>query len=518
MKQRKPFRIAFPAFCDRAAAWIAGVFFACLTVVSLVMTCRIDIGYSAENSEHVSFLLDNVPVNLLVLAAAAALVCLLFSRRLTEGHALTAMLIVSVLSAVLGVVWVTASKSLPSADSASILAGAEAVLSGNGDALVNGGYFRKYPFQLGYLLWTELIYRVFGIGNTTALGILNVVCVLATDWAVFCISKKLFDEPGVHFLTAVFLGLCLQPVFLCTFLYGFVPGLAFASWSLYFVIVTVRSDRPLLLIPAGVLIALAIAVKTNFQLFFIAECIVLALYIVLSRRLVALVLTALSVLLCIFAPKLVQGHYEKRLDTSFGSGTPLTAWLVTGMRESSFCSGWWNGYTWTVYADNGYDLEKTKAQIRTDALEQLDLFLHRPRYLASFLFHKVTSQWNEPMYQSIWASASGKRTAPAADWVTSLGTGRAAHTVEAVFNQIMQIVYVGLTVGLFALTRREHSRPERTLIPVVLIGGVLYHAMFEAKAMYSIIYVPLMLPFAAFGYQVLSGGITRKKGASRADL
>lgn len=509
MKQKKTFRTAFSNFCDRAAAWIAGVFFAALTAVSFVMTCRIDIGFTADNNEHVSFLTDNVLINVLVLIAAAALICLLFSRRITGRHANAAMLVVSVLSAVLGIVWICASKSVPSADSAAILRGAKNVVIGNHSELVNEGYFRKYPFQLGYMLYAEGAFRLFGVGNYTALGILNVVCILAADWAVFCIAKKLFDEPKVHFLTAVFMGLCMQPVFLCTFLYGFIPGLAFAAWSLYFVIRTVKEDRPLLLIPAGVLITLSVVIKINFELFLVAEVIVLLLYALDSRRVLAVLLTALTLAVSLGAPKLVQLSYEERLGVQFGKGTPTGAWLVTGLNESSFCSGWWNGYTWLVLSENGYDVDKTKAQIKVDALERAEMFLHRPRYFASFFFHKITSQWNEPMYQSIWASASGARAGEVSDAVLGLGTGQGAHAVESVYNQIMQVVYFGLTLGLLALTRKKHARGERILIPTVLIGAVLYHALFEAKAMYSIIYVPLMLPFAAFGYKLLSDAVLK---------
>jgi hypothetical protein len=37
------------------------------------------------------------------------------------------------------------------------------------------------------------------------------------------------------------------------------------------------------------------------------------------------------------------------------------------------------------------------------------------------------------------------------------------------------------------------------LIPLILIGAVLYHALFEAKSQYAVLYVPMMAPYAAFG-------------------
>ena len=49
------------------------------------------------------------------------------------------------------------------------------------------------------------------------------------------------------------------------------------------------------------------------------------------------------------------------------------------------------------------------------------------------------------------------------------------------------------------------------IIPMILVGAVLYHALFEAKAQYSIIYVPMMLPYAAFGIHALSECIKPRK-------
>ena len=47
------------------------------------------------------------------------------------------------------------------------------------------------------------------------------------------------------------------------------------------------------------------------------------------------------------------------------------------------------------------------------------------------------------------------------------------------------------------------------MIPVILIGGFLYHMLFEAKAQYSYPYVVMMLPLAARGLTMIGAGIRR---------
>lgn len=58
------------------------------------------------------------------------------------------------------------------------------------------------------------------------------------------ITKELFNDARVELLTAILLGLCIQPMLLSTFLYGTLPGMALAIWSVYFVIRAMRTQKP----------------------------------------------------------------------------------------------------------------------------------------------------------------------------------------------------------------------------------------------------------------------------------
>jgi hypothetical protein len=103
--------------------------------------------------------------------------------------------------------------------------------------------------------------------------------------------------------------------------------------------------------------------------------------------------------------------------------------------------------------------------------------------------------------------------------VESLGSGDAGNAINAYFNQLMQFVYAALTLSFFFLLRKKEERGEdRVIIPLILIGAVLYHALFEAKSQYAIIYVPMMLPYAAYGVKKLSEAIPlRRKGTEKAN-
>lgn len=506
----------FPTWLSNATQWIVALIsflsFAVFAAVSLVLTCHVDIHFSRDNIEHVSFLNDKILLNLGILLVFVALTVLLMRARVKRRTVVLVGAVSIAVSAGLGVWWVLASKALPSADSLRIITAAQEVIKGNMSALTETFYFKTYPFQSGYLLFAEGFLRLFGIDQLLPFQLLNVLFVAAAQIAMLLIAKELFHDSRVELLTAILLGLCIQPSLLSTFLYGTLPGMALAIWSLYFVIRAMSKRQFLPLIPAAVLIALAILLKKNFWIVLLAESVLLLLFVLRQKKWAMASFVALAAALSIALPVMSQKIYEEKAGEAFGKGTPQMAWLVTGFRDSSLCAGWYNGYTNNILMQNDYDYDATLAQCKADFAERVEIFASRPIYFGSFFYHKLTSQWNEPLYQSIWSSATSETSGEITAFTQSLRDGAANDAVVAYANQLMQFVYVALAVSLFVLLRKKEERGEaRMLIPMILVGAVLYHALFEAKAQYSLIYIPMMLPYAAYGMQRLSDAIFRPK-------
>ena len=382
-------------------------------------------------------------------------------------------------------------------------------------------YFNIYPYQTGFLLFAEGFLRLFGINNILAFQLSNPIYVCLSVIAIVLIAKELFNDPKIELFTALFAALCFQPALLSTFLYGTLPGMALATWSIYFVVRAIRNGKLLPLIPAMLLIALAILLKKNFWIVLIAESIALVLFVIRSKNAILLIGLACMLGVSYLLPSGVQSFYETRTGESFGKGTPQMAWLVTGFNDSSLAPGWYNSYTGSVLRRNDFDYEKTLALCKADFIERVQLFASRPVYFASFFYYKITSQWNEPEFQSIWSSAASRlpnATPKISDFVLSLGEGTASDAIHEYFNQLMQFVYVAMTFSFWMLLRKKNERDEaRMIIPMVLVGAALYHALFEAKSQYAIIYIYMMLPYAAFGTKFLSDYLSSKRaGAMKA--
>ncbi|MEA4870970.1 MAG: glycosyltransferase family 39 protein [Christensenella sp.] len=518
MKEKTP----FGAKLSNVSQWLVALFsliaFGFLSLVSLIQTCHVDINYTKDNNEHVSFLNDNVLINLVILAVLILLALLLMRAKVSRKTVFWVAFGAFCINAAVGVWWVLSARAMPTADSLQIISTAQRLIQGDTGALAASEYFKIYPYQTGYLLFAEGFLRLFGTNSITLFQLFNPLFVCLSTVAVVLIAKELFDDPKIELLTALLAGLCFQPALLSTFLYGTLPGMALAMWSIYCVVRAIRRGKLAPLIPAMLLITLAILLKKNFWIVLIAESIMLFLFVIRSKKTILLIGLACMCALSAMLPSAVQRYYESRGGVSFGKGTPQMAWLVTGFNDSSLAPGWYNSYTGSVLRRSDFDYNKALALCKADFVERVELFASRPIYLASFFYYKITSQWNEPEFQSIWSSASARlkgQTSPVSEFVLSLGTGRASEVIHEYFNQVMQFVYVAMAFSFWILLRKKEERDEaRMIIPLILIGAALYHALFEAKSQYAIIYIHMMLPYAAFGIKKLSERFALMRGGN----
>ena len=65
-----------------------------------------------------------------------------------------------------------------------------------------------------------------------------------------------------------------------------------------------------------------------------------------------------------------------------------------GLQESYKAPGWWNGYNAKVFADNEYDISKTKEAISQNISERMEELKKDKDYTMSFFSKKTASQWS----------------------------------------------------------------------------------------------------------------------------
>ncbi len=499
---------------------LAAVFFF-LAVSGLLLTSKINPDFYI--AERIIYSPDNIIINIIaaiaVLGAAVFLHCK-FSGRIKAVHCNIAEILMLVFIFAIGVYWVVSVKYIPQADSGMLARAAASAIAGDYSGLTQSDYFQIYPFQLGYVAILECIQRVFGTTNYTAMAISNVVFLAAAYFAVVHITKAVFQNHGVTLVTIILLGLCWQPALFCTFIYGNITGLALALLAVFFYIRYLQNDGARNIILFSLFAALAIVAKPNYWIYAIAIVICLLLQLIKKAKMRGAVSIACVLALSTAFISCVQMYYGWRADIEVDNGTPLTAHLAMGLQETGPAAGWNNGYTYNILRDNNYDIDAANQQINSDIRERIDAFIQNPRHIISFFALKTISQWNEPTFQSVWVSKAGAYADSPPPVVDAIYKGAAGSALEQYFDLYIQSIYIAFFFGIVSLMRAMKKRTAGEEPPIfrrggavlllVILGGFFYHFFFEAKAQYILAYIPLLLPYAAYGLISFGSFATRK--------
>ena len=518
--------------CGIVFALFAAVF-AFLCVCGLLGTSAIDAKDYVR--EHVLFLQDNAALNLAVLAALLALgvfALLRLGRRAEPKHLRAAKWVLAVWTFSFSLVWSLSVQTVPTADSKYVLAAASQAANGDFSFFADKlRYFQMFPFQLGLVGVYEVFYRVFGAQAVTAMYVLNAVSLAAAYLAVAEITQAVFADRRITLVTIVLLGLCLQPILFSSFLYGNLPGLAAIAWAFVFVVRFLQTGRGRNIPFAALLCALAVLCKPNNWIGVAAVVVALFLSLLQKFRFIKIV-CALAV---IAAPLLltngVRYGYEQRADVDLGGGTPQTAWLVMGLSESERAPGWYNGYTYSVLKEADWDTARAREQIAQGLSLRLDALKSDPSYAADFFYQKALSQWNEPSFESVWSSKARKHANTPPAFVESVYGGALGAALDFGFEHGVQLVYTLAALSFPAVWLARHKRRRlgaagaadsppfdpvcAALPPVFVLGGFLYHLLFEAKSYYALTFFVLLLPYAALGLVSLADWFALKRFAKK---
>lgn len=497
-----------------ALGTVAGLL--CLILAFLAVSALFgtaDMNRNNPGQENIDFLRDPIALNalFLVLSVVLGVLFIWFIRRAGLLPKLTVSRLAWGLGAwvlVVGTLWVLMSMSAPTHDSLIVTRAGVAAADGNLSYL-DSDYFIRFPFQLGYVLWTELWARLLGLieGSYLILEVVNVLCLAAGEMALVRLTDRLFGRRTVTVATTLALGLFIQPMIFCSFLYGTMPGFCFAAWSCLFFVRFLQTDRWPYLLGCGLTLSLSVLLKLNNLILLVAMVIILVCRVLRGRWWQTL-LAALALCALVLPLRHVGvWQYELRTGKDFGDGIPMLSWMAMGLNDAVTAPGWYS-HEYTVGNFNAVkgDTDAASALAKDEIAERVRYFREHPGEAATFFSEKVRSQWNEPTYQSLWNNqVRGQYMEKFGFAAYACGEGET--TVKRAMDVGIQFIFVGaLAAAIALLTRQARPMPDRApadcvlyLIPLLVLGGFLYHALFEAKSQYVITYMIFLIPYAAWG-------------------
>ncbi len=463
------------------------------------------------SKQYLLYSYDNIILTLLFIVAVCVIIYTIFNDIFEKINPKIFSIVLSVYVLALGIFWVCSAKSLPTSDAERIVNFALEFSNGNYSAM-DDMYLYKYPFQLGYVLLCQIVVSIFKDDCYLALEILNVIGLVVTYLGLIKITDYLFNNRRLTNMTIFMFMFSFQAIIMTTFIYGILTSLALVVWAIYFAIKYIRTDKKSNIVVSSILLGISIVLKPNNMIVMVAICVVLLLKFLDTRKVFDIVSVVICVVLGVSLSNVVVAGYEAKSNIDLGDGMPKILWVNMGLHESYINNGygWYNPkYGGKIFQDSELDGEESSKVAKEQILEQIEYFKSNPDYANTFFSEKILSTWNEPTFQSIFRSKYQEHWDDIGQFAEDIYNGDKGSLALFIMNQYQQIVYLFAFVCLCMLFKKKDV--SLYIIPLVVLGGFLYHLIFETKSQYALSYFILLVPMASYGItQLLSSKSLRR--------
>ncbi len=493
-------------WCLRCIACIGMLFLFFFTVYSLLYTHRM-----YTESEDMTIVKDGLWKHLLFMAGILLLSAALHSAKfLTEKvlHGL-AIFIAFSSSGIIMILVCSAHAYAVSNDQLHVYLAAVEMAKGNFFELGIGEYFGVYPFQLGLSTLYSLLYRLGAEGPEAIQGV-HALCVGVTVYIGFRITRELCRSraaEGIYLLLAVmFLPMHLYALFL----YGEVISVCGMCLGIWFFIRANSQEavkrRLMWWLPAILAMGIAYIVRPSMLIVWIAMTMIQILVLLKDKKPFSLLLPIAMLIIMLSGQKIIMSSVEARTSADLNRGMPVELLLAMGLQgdlEAGELPGAYNAYTWTTFAESGFDPESAGEVAQEYLIGRIREWLRHPMGGAAFFKAKLLNQWNEPSYGVF--SATRFMDEPE-EWVVKAYYGKGNELLYGSLNLCQSAIYaLAFCYVLFLVFGRENA--VSYLPGLVLVGGILFSAIWEAKSRYVFPYIVAILPYAAGGAVRLMGAI-----------
>ena len=434
---------------------------------------------------------------------------------------------------VVGAVLILFGKSVPGGDAMSVYGIAESFARGDMAAIHPvDSYLSYYPHQVGLVAFLEVLFRVWNM-----LGIeqhayhfikgIYVILTCVTVYFGYRTVDKMWKNTFVNVLFLCFAAMNLPMLLYSSFVYGEVPAFAAFTVGLYCLMCFAEKGHLCLQGWLSVLFfVLSVMLRKNSLILVIAVCLVVLCEGLRQKKKIFVAAAVVYMVGAISILPVVQKGYEYRAGNTLSSGVTTLSYLAMGMQEGHGACGFYNGFNFNTYAQSGLNADIANEVSRKAIAERLQYFKENPQYMLDFYAEKHLAQWAHATYDSLQATISnfGGRS----EFFHSLYEGELAKYYTG-YCKVFQIVIFG---GAFLFALLMLKKKQKTMLPgelsegfwvyiglVGVLGGFLFHMVWEASARYIYVYSLLMVPYAAWGigyfHQKYSGKLKKVLDSKR---
>lgn len=474
--------------------------------IGITVYFKVVINFAGEDC-HFKF--DNIFLNVLYSIGALAFLYFIYRKILPKINEKILITLSIIFSLSLGLLWVNYVKLKPISDQSMVIYCAECLLDNNlSNILKPGEYLNRNPHQLGFVTYIMAIFQLFNTRDPIILQKLNVIYSTINTVLLYLICKQLFKQDLIRKLSLLLITFfSIYWIFLNTHVYGNIPGLMFALVATLFTLKYLEENKLYKIIIIALSLTMAYLLKSNYEIFLLAIAIILLLHSIQSKRF-SPIIGIITIFTIVFGSKLILYTItEKQTGYSLNTGVDMLAYVYMGISEpATLAPGWYNSEVEIIYKNSEFIKSNSRIIAKRLLAERLEYLLKNLDYTFKYFSSKLQTTWLNPTFQVIWCSTPSivldadpeyNHYVAFQQLMISILTGK-AYQLEQIILDIYQIItFIFAGVGLcFSLKK---GSLKKTLLPLIFLGGFIFHIIWETKSVYVIQYFYIMLPFAALG-------------------
>lgn len=381
---------------------------------------------------------------------------------------------------------------------------------GNFHALRASQYLGIYPFQLGYVSFMRLL-ECFSM-NIRFYYFVNLLLVILINYLLWKIVKLMAQENNVAQNFTIMLSYAFLPQLLyIVFVYGNVPGLCAMLGAVYFGLRTLIDGKKYRYSWIGCLLLFIIAyqLKSNYQIAAAALGIVYILQAIKQKRYWLIAMPFVIFAFFLGSNRAIKAAYEAESGMKVQQGLPMITYVTMGTTKNTEkrAPGWFDEYTTKLYAKHDYEPAPTAKAAKKDLNKRMRYFAKHPDEMQKFFNDKFISTWADPTFQGIWVSSWHHK--PKTEILQSVyyqnyhkqgkyeisWYKKSGKKIAAWCNFL--VVAITFLALLYLVVTRTKIDWYSTFAILYLMGGMLFHLIWETKSQYVFQYIICLIPVAA---------------------
>ena len=354
----------------------------------------------------------------------------------------------------------------------------------------------RYPFQNGVVLFNVILLKLFENNAFLAFQVINLIFQIVFIEYLGKIAHLMWGEKNVTTLTRLVVAFFPCYFFYISYNYGTIISLSLIVVAIYMELLYFDTSLKRHALWSALLAALACVFKSNSRIIVVAMLIVLLLELIENRKKMVMGI-AFMIMLISFRPLAslaIDGCVEKITEVETPTGMPELNWIAMGLTDP----GNYNGTSVNIFADAGYDSEKSKEMSFEFIKKRIEKMNSDRSEALKWLGRKQAMNWNDPTFEALGLN-SNREYAYFASFFNSLFSGELSKVIIAYLNYIQSTLLLGAVI----FTICNDQKAYKTLILLIAcIGGFLFHIFWEGASHYLLPYFVMMIPYSVYGFNV----------------